>query len=522
VLTEFSQVLLLSVAEVIEMAIEELISLATDLVKPFINDPRYLEPRDCMPIMKSLATELRNFATNLESRALQLCAGPAVSRAQAALRNKLFVQRSTWASDPSTLQKIYDNIASWDALDYPGLSHALQMRFFLEQPKRVVQNVDSFLSSREHFLSATAELFGHLPIEIPTTVKHSQMFVPSSFSRVPLISTRLKQRKAPDCLGRSMSQILYDAGSWPKWSTEDIHNPDVLGRTGLYLACRDRNLEAVYDLLVKHASLNIRAANGLWPLDIAIISGDTTIMKTIWKETAKKSPDDRYDVSLDVSCRSPLMWAAFRGNEPFVRYIHTHPNKHPNKAALFDGHECSAIGLAAMQGHLNVVKYLSGLGSCDIPDRSGRSPFWYAAANSHRHIMGYLQYKKAFVDRADNEGLTPLAIAAMRGHAEVVSDLLDQNSPYAADINVYASTNSGSTPLQLAASSRQWKCVRLLLARGIRLQRGMSTADAERIELYAKADYRRAIQIVQENCSKEGCKVFSDYFGLTLVPRNKK
>ena len=449
------------------MAIEELITIASQMITPFIHDTRYSDPRDSMPQVQLLVNNLRSFADELESCALESGAGLGVSLAQSALKNTRFAKSGIWTEHQVLLEIERHKTTSWDTAEYPGLTHALQTKLFRDQPHLLRDDVESFLLYREKFLAAADDLLSRTPLQVPSALKSSQFFVPCAFASIPGVAARLSRRNTPDCLGRSVSHILHDANSLKEWLPGDMYTIDSLGRTSLYLACRGRNHKRVEQLIEAHVP-NAQAMNGLYPLDIAAISGDLRICTTIWKmETDSRrtsstsepfsSVDSRYDSSLGTMRRSPMMWAVFFGHDRIVKFFRNYRDTYPNITALEEGNLCNAIGLAAMRGHGNVINYLLESNYfCDRVDLNERSPLWHAASSGHVSTVELLLKQPVFFNRKDNDGFTPLAIAAYKGHSEVVDRLRNR-------VDVSLSTIEGCTPLFLAASARHRECVKLLL-----------------------------------------------------------
>jgi len=81
-------------------------------------------------------------------------------------------------------------------------------------------------------------------------------------------------------------------------------------------------------------------------------------------------------------------------------------------------------------------------------DDSGREAFHWAVSRGHAELAGKLfdQVGKAAVDTADDDGWTPLIIAASAGHNQLVEMLLDNGA------NVNATTSQGRTALLYSAS----------------------------------------------------------------------
>jgi hypothetical protein len=127
------------------------------------------------------------------------------------------------------------------------------------------------------------------------------------------------------------------------------------------------------------------------------------------------------------------------------------------------GYGMSPINLAALRGHVAIVKMLIAKGASAVePTGSGESglstPLHKAAEGGHKDVAELLLANHADVNAKDNQGATPLHWAAAYDHQDVVELLLTNN----ADVN--AKANDGATPLHYAAYGRQTNVVELLLA----------------------------------------------------------
>ncbi|KAH8632533.1 hypothetical protein IG631_14216 [Alternaria alternata] len=473
------------------MAIEELIIIATEMTKPFIHDTRYSNPRGCMPKVQSCVDELHTFADRLVSSALDLDAGPSLSNAQAALGNKHVAKSTNWTDDHAALTIAIRKTTSWSTCDYPGLSHVLQIKLFRDQPGLLIDNAEPFLLYRDDFLLAARQLLNRLQFQVPSCLKSSQFFIPCAFARIPMVASRLYQSNDPDCLGRSVSHILYDAKVSGQWRPSDRYSVDVLSRSSLYLACCERNHDRIQQLVQANVDPSVKADNGLYPLDIAVISGDLEACWTIWRAESRSHvyEDSRYDTSADDSRRSPLLWAAYFGHLHIIRLFRSYRDTHPHTTASEDGWFCTVIGLAAMRGQENIVEYLSDY-QYDMPDFRGRSPFWYAASNGHLDILKLLYRGNPLIDRQDNEGFTPVAIAAQNGRLRIVNHLRS-----IADLSI--PTNTGQTPLSLATSAKHLECVKSLLGPSI--------------SALGVLEVRKIFAVAQGNGYDEICRVFQDH-----------
>ncbi len=71
-------------------------------------------------------------------------------------------------------------------------------------------------------------------------------------------------------------------------------------------------------------------------------------------------------------------------------------------------------------------------------------------------VVSVLAERGADINKAMNDGSTPLFVASSKGHVEVVSVLAERG----ADIN--KANNSGKTPLQIAVSNHHTEIIQLL------------------------------------------------------------
>ncbi len=103
-----------------------------------------------------------------------------------------------------------------------------------------------------------------------------------------------------------------------------------------------------------------------------------------------------------------------------------------------------------------------------------------AAERGKREIVRLLLEARAKVDQADNDGRTPLLLAALNDHAQVVRLLLDRG----ADAN--KADNDGETPLHWAAGNGHTETVKALLEAG---------ADAKRKDRNGKTPLQSAEEL---------------------------
>ncbi|XP_076660567.1 ankyrin repeat domain containing protein 6 diego isoform X2 [Halictus rubicundus] len=94
-----------------------------------------------------------------------------------------------------------------------------------------------------------------------------------------------------------------------------------------------------------------------------------------------------------------------------------------------------------------------------LPDENGRTPLLLAAGAGHVDVCEALLLREIDVNAADNTGVTPLQKAASEGHLEVVELLLKYNANVARQDTVY-----GDTPLHTSARYGHAGVTRILIS----------------------------------------------------------
>jgi hypothetical protein len=91
---------------------------------------------------------------------------------------------------------------------------------------------------------------------------------------------------------------------------------------------------------------------------------------------------------------------------------------------------------------------------------NGMTPIWVAAQKGHLDVVRVLVEHRADVNIPNNDGFTPISVAALEGHVNVVRALAE----YAADVNI--PEHDGVTPICIAAINGYTDVVRALVEHG--------------------------------------------------------
>lgn len=225
--------------------------------------------------------------------------------------------------------------------------------------------------------------------------------------------------------------LMHERRSLPIARVPNIEQQNVSGMTPLCLAVANGCDDVASLLLERGASVNHESRNHCTPLWLAASApsyqADSASRKdqTMTQGTSEALIDlllAKGAIVNQPSARgeTPLHGAAAFGRLATAKTLLQHK---ANLEAL-DGFGISALGHAAINGHVAMVEYLLDQGARPDAEPGAHAPLTLAAANGHDAIIKLLRQRGATVQHADAHGRTALICAAKYGRVTTVELLL--------------------------------------------------------------------------------------------------
>ncbi|XP_056285792.1 ankyrin-3-like isoform X25 [Pseudoliparis swirei] len=234
----------------------------------------------------------------------------------------------------------------------------------------------------------------------------------------------------------------------------DINICNQNGLNALHLASKEGHVEVVAELIKHGANVDAATKKGNTALHIASLAGQMDVVKELVTHTANVNAQSQNGFT-------PLYMAAQENHMDVVQFLLDHGSS--QSIATEDGF--TPLAVALQQGHDQVVSLLlenDTKGKVRLPALhiAARKDDTKAAALLLQSDHNADVESKMMVNRATESGFTPLHIAAHYGNINVATLLLNRGA--AVDFKA----RNDITPLHVASKRGNGNMVRMLLERG--------------------------------------------------------
>ncbi|XP_035469519.2 ankyrin-3 isoform X7 [Scophthalmus maximus] len=237
----------------------------------------------------------------------------------------------------------------------------------------------------------------------------------------------------------------------------DINICNQNGLNALHLASKEGHVEVVAELIKQGANVDASTKKGNTALHIASLAGQTDVVKELVTHGANVNAQSQNGFT-------PLYMAAQENHMVVVQFLLDHGSS--QSIATEDGF--TPLAVALQQGHDQVVSLLlenDTKGKVRLPALhiAARKDDTKAAALLLQNDHNADVESKMMVNRTTESGFTPLHIAAHYGNINVATLLLNRGA--AVDFKA----RNDITPLHVASKRGNGNMVRLLLERGAKI-----------------------------------------------------
>ena len=208
-----------------------------------------------------------------------------------------------------------------------------------------------------------------------------------------------------------VTYLITERNSDPNYTSKN-------SRTGLHAACWGGHLDVVkYLLEIHHSDLLYPDEDKTTPVHCVASNGQLEVLSyfAITKNLLKKKNNNN----------TPLHLAALQGHLKVIKFIIEDMKCDPDSKGKF---ERTPLHHASENGHLEVVKYLVETHDCNplCTDKDNSTPLHRAAANGRLEVLSYFAItRNCSILIGDSYNNTPLHYAALQGHLKVIKFIIE-------------------------------------------------------------------------------------------------
>ena len=271
--------------------------------------------------------------------------------------------------------------------------------------------------------------------------------------------------------------------SEPNIADTQVVTSDAQGRTAAHYAASAANPANLAALVLAGANVESEDAVGLSPLTFACSCGSPDVVNFILKRSSEQNLErfstkaliaavhSQRQAILSELCEnatimqtgfnrdeSPIHLAGFYGS---VEIIETLLSKKPELLHAEDDAGRTILHVCALKGKKQALQLLCQKLSPEALNkvsRSSRNALWYAAHEGFADCVQILLNNGVEPNKADDEGLFPLAAACKLGHFDTVRKLAVSSK-----VNLNVKDTTGKTPMVHAVIAGQLEIVRFLI-----------------------------------------------------------
>ena len=227
--------------------------------------------------------------------------------------------------------------------------------------------------------------------------------------------------------------------------------------TVLHIAALNGNFRMV-KYLIEEVKINPLIVDNYQktPLHNACRNGTVEVVKYLIDQAKQDDPIDKVINDKTIMGTKILHFAAASGNCKLVEHLISNLKIDPNAPGQFGA---TALLIAAQEGHLNVVQFLTSLSNCSISVKAcntGQTALHIASRKGHFSIVKFLVSDKQLNPNiVDFSGCTPLHLAAQGGSFIIVKFFIEDCGCYPLCVS-----KKRRTPLHMAAMEGNLQVIR--------------------------------------------------------------